>query len=184
VKAADVTLRIVGGALVAAGAVALFALGRSASELMAVWDRAVATGQGGIARANAGFLVAFASLVSFGIAGGVQFLRRRSSGYWLSLVGMVPQIVALMVPGFQYRYALFGFLAVGLAGVDDHLRAGFQFEGGTQLHVGFEALPFWAVQINVGAAAALALIIGMKRRARAEATRVEVPQPASPTLPA
>jgi hypothetical protein len=158
-----IVFRSVGVGLVVGGISALVILLRNAVRLSAIWSRAVAAGQSTIVWANAAMVVVFSVLMLVSIAGGIQMLRGRPSGYWLGLVGVVPQLLSVVTSGFQYRCAMFGFLAVGVAGANEKVRVGMFSESGTQLVVGFDPVPWWAIQLNLAALVAVVLMIGFRR---------------------
>jgi hypothetical protein len=155
--------RIVGGLLAGGAALGLVTLGNAAVELSAIWEHAVATGQGHIVWANAALLVVFAGLATVSLVGGVQTLNRGRHGYWLSLAGLLPQLFSILVPGFQYRFALLSLFALGASYDGTRLRAGIFFEGGTQVHVAFESVDQWVLQLNIGALILVVSLLALNR---------------------
>ncbi len=176
-RKSEVGLRILGAVLTIGAVLELRLLVRYARELTAVWSEAVAGGQSSVAWANATFITLFAALMLTAMAGGIQLVRGRPNGYRLVLVGLLPQLLSLIVSGFQYRCAMFGFIGIGVAGNSERVRGGFFYDTGTQLLVGFESPPAWALQLNIGALGALVLLLVLRR---AQATKTPDPVTTTP----
>jgi hypothetical protein len=154
------------GAILAIGAgMELVLLGRYIRELSVVWSQAVATGQAFAASTNALFLAVFVLLMLVAMLGGIQFLRLRRNGLWFALVGLIPQVVSIVVSGFQYRCAMFAMVALGAAGTDEKVKIGLFTELGSQMLLGFDPSSQWMVQLNIGAIGAISLLVVVRPRA-------------------
>lgn len=163
-KTTAAALRSIGAVLAIGGVLTLGNVGRSALQISAVWHQAMAAGQGGVLWGLTVLLVVFALLGSLSTAGGVQLLLRREMGYWLALVGLIPQVLSIVVPGFQYRWAMIGFVGAGAYSIRPAVRIGFQVEWGTQLSVAFEPASEWSAFCNLGAVVAVVFLVALRRR--------------------
>jgi hypothetical protein len=163
-KTTTAALRSIGAVLAIGGVLTLVNVGRSALQISAVWHQAMAAGQGGVLWGVTVLLVVFALLGSLSTVGGVQLLLRRPTGYWLGLVGLLPQTLSIVVPGFQYRFAMIGFVGAGAYSTKPLVRVGLHVEWGTQLSVAFEPATEWAAFCNLGALVAVVFLVILRRR--------------------
>lgn len=148
------------GAVIALGAVLiLYALAGEAYRLATIWREAEATGQGGMARANAALLLLFFILSSMGLVGGGQLLLSITGGRPLGIAAMVPQFVWLSLPGFQYRLTPFGFGGISISKIGTLFQYGLLFNGKTRFGIGFETVQNWSVGVNLVAVLLATLLL-------------------------
>jgi len=154
----------VGAVIALGGVLILYALTGEGYRLALVWREAEATGQGGIAWANAFLLLLFFIFASTGLVGGGLLLLSMRRGRLLSLAALVPQCVWLALPRFQYRFTPIGFCGVSLSRIGSLFQYGLLIDGKTRFDIGFDAVQDWHVRVNFVAVLLMALLLSFSRQ--------------------
>jgi hypothetical protein len=160
----SLTVKGVGAVIALGGFLILYALAVEGYRLALVWREAEATGQGGIARANAILLLLLVLFSSASLVGGSLLLLSRSRGRLLSLAALVPQSVWLGLPRFQYRLTPIGFCGVSISRIGSLFQYGFAFDGKTKFDIGFDLVQDWYVRMNLLSVLLMALLLSFSDR--------------------